>query len=534
MPLKLAPIEFGDTAIFLRADRLEGVGDEYVEATGKVELRTRRDTVLADWLRYDFTQQEVWAKGDVVIRHGIDWISGPELRYKRDTETGFFSTPQFFVGETGGRGSAAELAFVGPDQYKITTARYTTCVAPTEDWYIRMGELDVDKAKMEGTGHDATLNFFGTPVAYTPWLDFPLSSDRKSGFLTPVIGSTGIRGFEYAQPYYFNLAPNYDATLIAHEMTKRGLQIGAQGRYLFENAQGEAEGAYLNDDRQTGTNRYALSWKHNQTFAEAPGFAAFWNLNKVSDNTYFSDLSANVGLTSQTTLPRQGGVSYTSGPWQVVAQAQAFQTLADPNVPPGPPPYNRVPQLYASLQETDWAGLTFSGHAEYADFRNPVLVEGQRAYAWPTVGFQRQGAGVVLQRAGRRARARLRARQRDARPHAPGLRDPDHVGRRGPHVRARLGSARREFHPDARAARVLRLRAVQGPERRADLRHRARRLQFLAALQPQSLPRQRPHRRREPADARAVVAAARSRHRSRAPAPRAWRAILSTRRSRWC
>ncbi len=406
LPLKLAPIDFGDTTIFLRADRLEGVGDQYVEATGKVELRTRRDTVLADWLRYDFPEQEVWARGDVVIRHGIDWMSGPELRYKRDTETGFFASPLFFIGETGGRGSAEELAFVGPDQYRVTTARYTTCVAPNEDWYIRMGELDVDKAKMEGTGHDATLNFLGAPVAYTPWLDFPLSNDRKTGFLTPIIGSSGIRGFEYAQPYYLNLAPNYDATLIAHEMTKRGLQIAGQFRYLFANSNGEAEAAYLNDDRQTGTNRYLMSWKHTETFADAPGVAMFWNLNKVSDNTYFSDLSDRVGLTSQTTLPRQGGVSYTNGPWQVIAQAQGFQTLADPNVPPGPPPYNRIPQVYASLQETDWAGLTFSGHAEYADFRNPVLVEGQRAYAWPTVGFQRQGAAWFFNaQAGVHARA---------------------------------------------------------------------------------------------------------------------------------
>ena len=396
LSLKLAPIDIGSSTIFLRADAIEGVGEQYVEASGKVELRTRRDTVLADWLRYDFPQQEVWARGDVVIRHGFDWMSGPELRYKRDTETGYFNDPKFFVGETGGRGSAAELAFVGPDQYRISTARYTTCVAPNEDWYIRMGELDVDKAKMEGTGHDATLNFLGAPIAYTPWLDFPLSNDRKSGFLTPVIGSTGIRGFEYAQPYYLNLAPNYDATLVAHEMTKRGLQVGAQGRYLFENANGEAEVAYLDHDRQTGTNRYAMSWRHNETFADAPGLAAFWNLNKVSDNTYFSDLSDRVGLTSQTTLPRVGGLSYTSGPWQVIAQAQAFQTLSDPTLPPGPPPYNRVPQVYASLQETDFAGITFSGHAEYADFRNPALVEGQRAYAWPTVGFQRQGPAWFL------------------------------------------------------------------------------------------------------------------------------------------
>ena len=91
-----------DGAIFLRADRLESTGEQSIEASGKVELRTRRETVLADWLRYDFATDEIWGKGDVLIRYGIDWITGPELKYKRGTETGFFASPRFFVGENGG------------------------------------------------------------------------------------------------------------------------------------------------------------------------------------------------------------------------------------------------------------------------------------------------------------------------------------------------------------------------------------------------------------------------------------------------
>ena len=193
-PAVRIPFDGDSGAIFFRANEIEGTANKEVTAQGKVELRTRRDTVLADWLRYDFAAGSV-GEGRRTLRHGIDWITGPEARYRRDVDTGYFSTPRFYVGETGGRGSAAELRFVGPDQYKVTAARYTTCVAPNEDWYIRMGELDVDKAKV-GTGHDATLGSLGAPVAYTPWLEFPLSNERKSGFLTPLLGSTGIRGFE--------------------------------------------------------------------------------------------------------------------------------------------------------------------------------------------------------------------------------------------------------------------------------------------------------------------------------------------------
>jgi LPS-assembly protein len=392
-PLKIAPFGAGGGAIFVRADSISGVPEKFVEASGRVELRARNETVLADWLRYDFAQDEIWGKGNVLLRKGLDWITGPEARFRRDRETGSFTAPKFYVAENGSRGEAAEIRFAGPDRYEVTDARYTTCVAPREDWYIHMDELEIDKTRMVGTGHHATVRFFGVPIVYSPWLEFPLSNERKSGFLTPTFGSSSIRGFDAAMPYYLNLAPNYDATLAPRVMTKRGFQLGAQFRYLLENGQGGMEAEDLPHDRVTGTDRYALSWKHTQNLGSIlPGLAGFLNLNKVSDDTYFSDLSDRVAFTSLTTLVREGGFTYANGPWQLRATAQAFQTLQDPTAPPVVAPYNRVPQIFGLLQETDWMGLTFAGVGEYADFRQPTLTTGQRAYLWPTVAWSRQGA----------------------------------------------------------------------------------------------------------------------------------------------
>ncbi len=88
--------------------------------------------------------------------------------------------------------------------------QYTSCIAPNNDWYLRSDEIEVDKLRKVGTARGARVYFLDVPVMYTPWLEFPLSNERKSGFLTPTIGSTQTRGFELAAPYYFNLAPNYD------------------------------------------------------------------------------------------------------------------------------------------------------------------------------------------------------------------------------------------------------------------------------------------------------------------------------------
>jgi LPS-assembly protein len=407
-PLRVAPFAAGDGPIFMRADRLDGVVGKYVEAEGKVELRTRSETVLADWLHYDFNLDEIWGKGGVLLRRGPDSISGPEAKFKRDTETGYFREPRFVIGSNGARGSASTLEFNGPDRFDVTDGRYSTCVAPREDWYVRMDELEIDQKRRVGTGRNATVRFFDVPIAYTPWFEFPLDNERKTGFLVPTLGATGIRGFEAAVPYYLNLAPNYDATITPRLMTKRGLQLGGQGRYLFETFAGELNAEFLPHDRQTGTDRWGVSFRHNQDLsAITPGLAGYLNLNKVSDDTYFADLSDRIAVTSQSSLPREGGFTWARGPWQALLRAQSFQTLQDPGSPPVTPPYNRMPQLAGRLLETDWLGLSFDGAAEYVDFRQPALEPtGGRMYIYPGVSWDRQGAAWFVT-----ARAAVHARQ---------------------------------------------------------------------------------------------------------------------------
>jgi LPS-assembly protein len=198
-------------------------------------------------------------------------------------------------------------------------------------------------------------------------------------------------------PYYLNLAPNYDATITPRLMTKRGLMIGTQFRYLLGDgttplgtANGEINAEILPHDRATGERRYALAWAHNEQFA--PWLAGYWNVNKVSDDKYFADFADRVAITSQKTLPREGGLAATTGPWSVLARVQTFQTLQDPNAPIVPP-YNRVPQVLASLRDTDRLGLTWSGSGEYARFQQEALVPtGERLVVYPQVAWRREGS----------------------------------------------------------------------------------------------------------------------------------------------
>ena len=381
--------------VFLRADRLAG-NEQTITAEGDVQLRTQGETVLADSLLYDIPEQKITAHGNVLLRRGYDWITGPDLEFKRDSQTGFFTSPRFVISEAGGRGDAAEIRFVGPNKYEATDSRFTTCVAPRPDWYVQSKELEVDTLRMVGTAHSARIFFLDVPVLYAPTFEFPLSNQRKSGFLTPILGSSNVRGFEILTPYYLNLAPNYDATLVPRLMTKRGLMLGGQFRYLLGDADeplgtatGQFDGEYLPHDRVTGDDRWALAYKHTQTFT--PWLTGYVNLNEVSDNNYFADFADRVAITSQTVLPREGGFIVNKSPWSLLAQLQTFQTLSTQGQTVTPP-YNRLPHVLGGLEETEWAGLNWSGIVDYARFTQPALTPtGDRYVFYPSAAWNRQG-----------------------------------------------------------------------------------------------------------------------------------------------
>ncbi|MEP7083883.1 MAG: LPS-assembly protein LptD, partial [Betaproteobacteria bacterium] len=397
-----APDPNAQTPLFYRANRIDGISDKVIEAWGAVELRDRTHRFNADWARYDTEKNEIWARGNVVVRKLGDTISGPELRMNRTDSTGFVKDAQYELGPSPtrplqfhARGTADELIMAGPSRYEATDATYTTCVA-SDEWLLHMKHLDIDQTRQVGTARGVILYFKDVPIMYTPWLDFPLNRDRKSGFLAPSFGSTGRRGLEMTLPYYANLAPNYDATLSPRVMSKRGVELTTQFRYLFPDFRGELDAAILPHDNQTATDRYGLAWKHDQNLGKlVPGLAASVNINKVSDDFYFTDLSDHISATSQTNLPREVLVTYNLPNVGIAARVQRFQTLQDPEAPIVPP-YNRAPQLLVNSQKLDVLGFDLNVAGEYVHFDHPTLLSGDRATLYPSVSYPIKFGGFSL------------------------------------------------------------------------------------------------------------------------------------------
>ena len=392
MQPELIPYSLGRgeaTDLFLDADSIQGHQDQELDAAGSVRLRKRGAAVFSDQLHLNFPDQQLTATGHVRFEKEGDVVSGEQLFYDLDNDSGYIDKPDYRLPRYGARGSANRLVVENRDLYKISKTTYTNCDVGDDDWFLRVDRLDLDRLRDIGVAHNATVVFKGVPVLYSPYLDFSLSGRRKTGLLPPTVGSTGQSGFEYTQPFYWNIAPNRDATIAPRVLAKRGVLTDVDFRYLEPELKGELRGEYLPDDREKRETRYGYYWKHQQNLGN--GFSGTLDLQGVSDDTYFTDLSDKIAATSLTNLNREGDLFYDGGWWNVNTRVQRFQTLQDP-LAPITPPYARVPQITLNMNRQADLHLDLGLQGEYVEFDHPTLLNGRRETLYPSISAPFQNA----------------------------------------------------------------------------------------------------------------------------------------------
>ena len=371
--LKPPPAATGGVPITISADRLEGYANQEASASGNVQLRQGDVSVEAERLLYLYATDEVQASGGVRLTREGSSMRGTGLRLRIRDNVGQFDKAEYEFARPSragdvpvrARGNAEVIKLEGKDKYHLEQATFTTCAPGKDDWYLQVGELDIDTAREIGTARRGKLVFKDTTLAYLPWAEFALNNRRKTGFLPPLMGSSGKSGIEVSTPFYVNLAPNRDLTITPREYSKRGLQMGAQLRYLDRDYDGEARYEGLGNDHLTNTRRYATTVVHNHVFSS--NLKGYFNLNKVSDDNYFRDLSSRINVTSQTTLPRDGMLTYNGDWWIGTVRAQRFQTLQDP-ANPVITPYDRLPQFTLNATRQYVGGVDLNWMSEFVKF----------------------------------------------------------------------------------------------------------------------------------------------------------------------
>ncbi len=369
--------------VFIEADKLTGDNENQVEARGNAILLKSNQTVRADRLLYDQETGDVEGLGSVVVEQEGSTMSGPNLKLNMDTHAGFMEQPVFYLKENDGRGSGDMLHIQDQQHYTLDNATYTTCPADDQDWLVKMGSLEIDRDQQVGVARHARVEFMDVPILYSPWMDFPLGSQRKSGFLAPIVGGTTKGGTELTLPFFWDIAPNLDATFAPRLMSKRGLMFNNEFRYLEPGYAGELHVDVLPSDALANKNRARVGLKHGQSFGA--GLNAQLNFNRVSDNAYYRDLADAVSVTSQVNLLQDASLSYGASWWSSTARLQRYQTLQD-SLAPISVPYARLPQFtLTAAQNYAGANVTFSG--EYVNFSHPTALNGQRLVINPGVSY---------------------------------------------------------------------------------------------------------------------------------------------------
>lgn len=375
---QLTPLPRGEAGrqlpIVLQAESLRGRPDLEAVAEGKVEFRRGGLVIRADRLGYDVPQDLASATGRVRISRNGAVYSGPELQLRVQRSEGFFLQPEFEFPALGAGGRAERIDFLDASRSRALKAEYTSCPRdqPAEPaWLLRTDRVTLDLDNNEGIAEGAVLRFQGVPILALPVLSFPLSDERKSGWLPPSINTDNRSGIEFSMPWYWNIAPNRDATLTPRVITRRGLGLNTEFRYLEPSFDGNVLVDWLPEDRLTRTARTSLQWQHEGGLFGALRYGT--DLIRVSDDEWWKDFPGSTRSLTSRLLPArtflEWPIAADGGEGLVYARTLRWQVLqaTDATVIA---PYERLPQVGVRY-DGQGLGLRFGAELEYNRFALP-------------------------------------------------------------------------------------------------------------------------------------------------------------------
>ena len=365
--------------IILRADTLQVRPDRDAQAQGAVEFRRAGTVILADTLTYNNADDLATATGRVRIQRNGARYSGRELQIHVQRFDGFFLQPTFEFSRIGAGGQAERIDFQDSDRLTATRASYTSCTRADNtapDWVLRTDRIRLDFAANEGIAEGAVLQFLGLPILGFPVLSFPVSDDRKSGWLPPTVVPIDSRnGFTLAVPYYWNIAPNRDATLVPTVLARRGVALDSEFRYLEPDHSGRLRWNWLPHDRVTQSARHA--WDHDVDGLVLGDTRYRGRFRRVSDDAYWKDFPNSMPNTPVPRLLTQDlsaerVLPTLFGPLTTYARVQHWQVLQTGSGSDRiDAPYQRSPQIGVRLAPLLAMGLRASVEAEVNHFTRP-------------------------------------------------------------------------------------------------------------------------------------------------------------------
>lgn len=368
-----SPRSEAPTYVSAKATRYEQQ-EEIATLAGDVVLRQGSIQAQADEASLYQQENRSELKGNVRLRDRGTLLVGDRAELLMETGEAKIENAEYVVHDAKIRGSAQYAKREENAVIRLKDGTYTRCEPGNNAWQLRGNNVTLDPATGFGSATNVTLRVKDVPVFYTPYIYFPIDDRRQSGFLAPSIGSSSDTGLTLVTPYYFNLAPNFDATLYPNYMTDRGMLMEGQFRYLTRGSEGQFGAAYLddsNDDRKLQSEyedqRWMYSWQ-NRTGLDTPWLAEV-DYTDLSDPYYFQDLNTNLGINQPDHLDQRGTLTYRGGSYTARLNLHGYEraTIADVT------PYERLPQVTLDgALPFQPGGLQFAYNTEFVSFQRSL------------------------------------------------------------------------------------------------------------------------------------------------------------------
>ena len=291
----------------------------------------------------DNVQRYAFARGGFDYRDNQINLLGDDAKIHLNTKDTDVRNAHYQLVDRQGRGTAESVEL--RDDYRVMkNATFTSCLQDDHSWSIYADEMRQHVKEEYAEMWHARFKVQGVPVFYTPYLQLPIGDRRRSGLLIPTLGHGSRDGYFYAQPVYWNIAPNLDATLTPKYMSRRGWQLNSEFRYLTTLGEGKIAGEYLGDDRlkdydSENRKRHLFYWKHNAAFAR--DWRLDLNYTKVSDKRYFNDFDSAYGSSTDGYADQTGRIAYYQPNYNIAMFVKQFQIFDEVVIGP----YRALPQI---------------------------------------------------------------------------------------------------------------------------------------------------------------------------------------------
>jgi len=361
-----------------------------ISLTGNAVIRRPAERISAEALHYHFDPERIFGEGNL-------WLESPQLLIHAErgeinpqARTGTLENAAYWLVDHHASGEARRVVQQDAARFRLSDPTFSTCPAGQRSWELKAERIDLDRESGRGVARHTTLHAGDLPVMYLPWISFPIDDRRQTGFLYPTLGSSSGSGFELAAPWYWNIAPQADATFIPRLMSRRGLGLDSEGRYLHQQGQGVARLNLLPNDRQANRSRWQAQLRHNAGWDS--GLITDLRIDRVSDDRYLQDFSNSLEEAATDNLETAFRAGYRAGNWQLGLLAQQYQTVS-PLVSERNRPYRILPRVTASWRQATQLGpLTARGDLQSSlsrfDHPSELRSTGSRLWATPALSAE--------------------------------------------------------------------------------------------------------------------------------------------------